>query len=233
MKKIGICIVCVICILIAGCGIYVNDYSHNTNNSALKSTANVIVTKTSFGYSFDGPGTDDALIFYPGGKVEDLAYSSLLKGIAENGMDCFLVNMPFNLAVFSPNKAQDVLDAYSYSHWYIGGHSLGGSMAASFAYNHSDQFDGLILLAAYSTKDLSDTNLKVLTIYGSRDGVLSQNRLKECQSNLPSTSKTYVIDGGNHSGFGTYGKQKKDGKRSISSARQKQLTADKIKEFEK
>lgn len=232
MKKIVICVITIVCMFIAGCGMYVHDYSHNTDDSATKSTTSVIVKKTSFGYFFDGPGNKDALIFYPGGKVEDLAYSSLLKEIAENGMDCFLVNMPFNLAVLSPNKAQNVLDAYSYEHWYIGGHSLGGSMAASFAYKNSDSLDGLILLAAYSTKDLRDTNLKVLTIYGSNDGVLNLDRLKEYESNLPKDNEMYVIDGGNHSGFGTYGKQSKDGKRTISSTKQKQLTTDKIKEFE-
>ena len=232
MKKIVISIITIICIFVAGCGMYVNDYSRNTNRLATKSTAEVVVKKTSFGYSFDGPGNKDALIFYPGGKVEDLSYASLLKKIAKNGMDCFLVNMPCNLAVISPNKAQDVLDAYTYDHWYIGGHSLGGSMAASFAYKNSDQFDGLILLAAYSTKDLSDTTLNVLTIYGSNDGVLNMDKLKKYKSNLPKDSETYVIDGGNHSGFGTYGKQKKDGKRTISSTKQKQLTVDKIKEFE-
>lgn len=232
MKKIIICILSVLCICVAGCGFYVSDYSHNTNASALKSTGDVIVEKTSFGYFFDGPGNKDALIFYPGGKVEDLSYASLLKEIAQNGMNCFLVNMPCNLAVLDSDKAQDVLDAYSYDHWYIGGHSLGGSMAASFAYKNSDQFDGLILLAAYSTKDLSQTNLKVLTIYGSNDGVLNMDKLKKYESNLPKNSETYVIKGGNHSGFGTYGKQNKDGKRTISASEQKHQTAIKIKGFE-
>lgn len=41
--------------------------------------------------------------------------------------------MPANLTVPNPNKGQEVLNAYSYENWYIDGHSLGGSMAASFA----------------------------------------------------------------------------------------------------
>ena len=44
--------------------------------------------------------------------------------------------------------------------WYMGGHSLGGSMAASYLEQHSSEYDGLILLASYSTADLSQTDLR-------------------------------------------------------------------------
>lgn len=216
MKKIGKIILVVLCVFVAASIFYVCDYSHNTDDSATKSTNTVKVSQTDFGYFYDGPGNEDAMIFYPGGKVEDLSYSSLLKEIAANGMDCFLVNMPMNLAVFGSDKAQEVLDDYSYQHWYMGGHSLGGSMAAKFVAENEDDFKGLVLLAAYSTYDLSDTDLTVLTIYGSNDKVLNRSRLKKYKSNLPKDSETYVIEGGNHSGFGTYGKQSGDGKRSIS-----------------
>lgn len=231
MKRLWKWIGIILCILIGVSGLYISDYSQNTDESALQNTNDVKVTKTDFGYFFDGPSEEEAMIFYPGGKVEDLAYSRLLKEIASNGIDCFLVHMPANLAVLSPNKAQDVLNEYSYDSWYIGGHSLGGSMAASFASKHANTFSGLILLAAYSTKDLSDTNLKVLTIYGSNDKVLNKDRLKQYEEYLPKDNEVYVIQGGNHSGFGTYGKQDGDGKRSISHWKQIEVTASKIQEI--
>ncbi len=231
MKKLRKWIVGSLCVFCAISGIYISDYSHNTNPKALENTESVSIQRTEFGYFFDGPGKEDALIFYPGGKVEDLAYSSLLKEIAANGMDCFLVHMPANLAVLHPNKGKEVLKAYSYKNWYMGGHSLGGSMAASFVSKSSQDFQGLILLASYSTVDLKDKNIKVLSIYGSKDRVMNRDHFKEDQKNLPDSNEIYVISNGNHANFATYGKQDGDGKASISRSQQIKETARKIKEM--
>ena len=58
--------------------------------------------------------------------------------------------MPLNLAVLNPGAAQDVIDAYpAIESWVIGGHSLGGAMAAAFADDHPGIVDGLVLLAAF------------------------------------------------------------------------------------
>ena len=69
--------------------------------------------------------------------------------------------------------------------WYIGGHSLGGSMAATYLSDHVAEFEGLILLGSYSTVDLSNSKLDVLSIYGSEDKVLNHNSYNENKSNLP------------------------------------------------
>ena len=98
-KKILIIIFSLLVALIGFCIWYVNDYYHVTDrDAALADTDTVTVSATDFGYSFDGPGEDNALIFYPGAKVEDLAYADLLKRIAAEGVDCYLVHMPCNLA---------------------------------------------------------------------------------------------------------------------------------------
>ena len=89
MKRLWKWIGIILCILIGISGLYISDYSQNTDESALQNTKDVKVTKTDFGYFFDGPSEEEAMIFYPGGKVEDLAYSRLLKEIASNGIDCF------------------------------------------------------------------------------------------------------------------------------------------------
>ena len=69
--------------------------------------------------------------------------------------------------------------------WYIGGHSLGGSMAASYLADHADEYEGLILLGSYSTADLSETDLEVLSVYGSEDKVMNRVKYEENKSNLP------------------------------------------------
>lgn len=225
MRKFKICIL-VFVLIIGACTYYVQDYYHTTDISALKNVENVKVVQTNFGYFFDGPGKDTALIFYPGAKVEDLSYARLLKMVAQKGVDCFLVHMPCNLAILSPNKAEQVQKEYSYLHWYMAGHSLGGAMAADYTSGHD--VNGLILLAAYSTKKI---DVDVLLIYGTKDKVLNKEKYDSNKKNLPKNYKEVVLNGANHAGFGVYGKQKKDGKASISNNEQITLTSDLIVQF--
>lgn len=212
---------------------YVGNYYHCTDpKEAVAGTDSVDVKKTDFGYLFDGPGTESCLIFYPGGLVEDIAYADLLKMISASGVDCALVHMPFNLAVFAQKKADRVLSEYDYSSWYIGGHSLGGAMAADYAAERADSFSGLLLLAAYPTKDLSDTSLKVLSIYGSNDGVVNRQRLESARSLMPSAYTEHIIKGGNHGHFGSYGEQSGDGDADISNHEQQEETCQAFVGFE-
>lgn len=228
-KKILIILLALIGVLIGLCVWYVNDYYRVVDrNAALADTDAVQVSETDFGYSFDGPGEDNALIFYPGAKVEDLAYADLLKRIAAEGVDCYLVHMPCNLAFLGMNKANGIIDAYNYEHWYLAGHSLGGAMAASYAADNSDKLDGLIFLAAYSTSDLSDSDLKILSIYGSEDKVVNMEKIEQGRELMPSDYEEFQIDGGNHAGFGDYGEQSGDGSASISGDEQRAQTVTKI-----
>lgn len=227
-RKILIVILALIGILAGVCIAYVGDYYHVTDKEAAADTDTVKVTKTSFGYSFDGPGEDSALIFYPGAKVEDLAYADLLKRIAAEGADCFLVHMPLNFAFLGMNKANEVMDAYEYEHWYLAGHSLGGAMAASYAANNGARLDGLIFLAAYSTKDLSELDLKVLSVYGSKDKVVNTEKIERGRELMPNSYEELCIEGGNHAGFGNYGKQSGDGTAFVSADEQKTQTAERI-----
>lgn len=163
------------------------------------------------------------IVFYPGAKVEHIAYSELMSELASNGYLCVLVKMPFKLAFFGMNKADKIMDEYSYiDDWYMMGHSLGGAMISSYASKNIDKIDGVILLSAYSTKDLTKT--KVLSIYGSNDLILNKEKYNDNLTNLPKDLKEVVIDGGNHAGFASYGAQKGDGELEISHKKQLNLT---------
>ena len=165
------------------------------------------------------------LIFYPGGKVQCEAYVPLLEACAENGMLCILLRMPGNLAVLDMDAAQGLKDAYpEITRWYLGGHSLGGAVAAEYLADHSQEYTGLILLAAYSAKDLSNTDLQVLSIYGSEDGVLNREKYEACRANLPSDAQERIIEGGCHSYFGDYGAQAGDGTPTITREEQQEQT---------
>lgn len=93
---------------------------------------------------------------------------------------------------------------------------LGGSMAASYVANAAEEYEGLVLLASYSTADLCDTDLRVICIYGSENGVLNREKYAEYAQNLPAELEETVITGGCHANFGSYGIQKSDGTPSIS-----------------
>ena len=209
--------------------LYVADYYHADANAlaALNSDGTVTVTRTAEGWLFDGPSESDALIFYPGAKIEEASYAPLMHLLAEKGMDAFLIEMPFHLSIFGKDKADNVISGYKYDHFYIGGHSLGGAMAAEYASGHHEQLTGIVMLAAYSLKHLDDS-LAAVTIYGSEDGVLNMGRLAAGEKNLPVNAGTCVIQGGNHAQFGNYGEQKGDGKASISAQEQQRQTVELI-----
>lgn len=117
--------------------------------------------------------------------------------------------------------------------WIMTGHSLGGAMAASYVASHTTDYQGLVLLAAYSTADLTQSGVKVLSVYGSNDGVLNRATYAEDRANLPQDTTECVIDGGIHSYFGTYGHQDGDGEAAITNDEQLDLTADAIAVFAK
>ncbi len=166
--------------------------------------------------------TDTAIIFYPGAKVEAEAYLPLLDQIRQTGVTCILVHMPFHMAIFDSNAADDVIEQFpSIEHWYIAGHSMGGAMASQYAANHSDQVDGLILLGSYIYGDYPDED--TLTIYGS----LNQS----VEDHIHYTENIVEIEGGNHAQFGNYGPQKRDLPATISAEEQQAQTVDAIQDF--
>ena len=203
--------------LVIGFLIYAGVYYHadGTALGALESDGTVEVTRTDFGWRFDGPSETEVLIFYPGAKVDAAAYAPLLRELAGAGMDVLLVEMPLRFAFFGMDKASPLFDRYDYVNWYIGGHSLGGAIAANYACAHPEGLSGVILLAAYPTKPMDDS-LVLISIYGSEDGLLNPNRVAAGRDYAPKTYAEIVLEGGNHAQFGSYGPQTGDGAASIS-----------------
>ena len=166
--------------------------------------------------------TDTAIIFYPGAKVEAAAYLPLLDQLRQTGLTCILVEMPFHLAIFDVNAAEDVMAQFpDISHWYIAGHSMGGAMASQFASEHPDEVDGLILLGAYLYGDYPTED--TLTIYSS----LNQS----VEDEIDYTENVVEIEGGNHAQFGNYGPQKGDLPAGISAEEQQRQTVEAIQSF--
>ena len=152
-RKIIFALIAIVILAIFAYGIYyVNDFYHADKDveSYLNGTDDVKVIQAGNGLLLDGPGNDTALIFYPGAKVEYTSYLPLFTELAHDNVDCFLVEMPFNLALLNENAADDIMDNYNYTKYYISGHSLGGVVASNYV-NHTNKTDGLILLSGYPT----------------------------------------------------------------------------------
>lgn len=185
---------------------------------ALQSDDRVTVTETNGWYVFEPASVKPTtgLIFYPGGKVDARAYAPQMHAIADAGYLTVITPMPLYLAVFGVNKADEVIRAFpDIQHWAIGGHSLGGSMAAQFA-SGSSMVEGLAFWASYPAVDLSKTAINVLSIYGTSDGVAAQANVLAGKSSLPPDAVFVPLEGGNHSGFGWYGLQPGDGQATIT-----------------
>lgn len=221
-------------LLSGGCLIWASDYyrADMAEIERLTSSYSVKAEQCDGYLAFVPQDPTAGFIFYPGGKVEFSAYTPLMSALAQEGVLCILVKMPLNLAVLDVNAAEGLTDTYpQVEHWYIGGHSLGGSMAATHLENSALDYAGLILLASYSTADLSDNEIAVLSLYGSQDGVLNSEKYDKYLKNLPSTFTETVLDGGNHAYFGSYGEQSGDGIATISPDLQLALTAEAIISF--
>ena len=169
------------------------------------------------------------LVLYPGGRVDPRAYAPAAHELARRGYLVAIVPMPLNLAFFNPSAAGDVIDAFPrVARWAAGGHSLGGAMAARFAYRSPDTVQGLVLWASYpaASDDLSGTELAVTSVYGTRDGLATLDKIDASRPLLPPDTSWVAIDGGNHAQFGWYGPQRGDNEATISRKEQQEQIVD-------
>ena len=188
--------------------------------NVLKSDSNVTVISGQW-LTFKPITTNytEGLIIYPGGRVDYRSYAPLAHAMANEGYLTVIVPMPLNLAVFGANSANDVIASHpEITSWVIGGHSLGGTMAAQFAYQNPSKIEGLVLWAAYpaSGNNMSSYKLHVTTIHGSNDGLVSTAQIQSSLEMLPPTAVYVEIQGGNHAQFGYYGDQSGDNPATIT-----------------
>ncbi|WP_455675439.1 alpha/beta hydrolase [Pradoshia sp.] len=161
------------------------------------------------------------IILYPGAKVEPEAYSYYAQGLADNNYLVIVPKVTLNFALLDINQAEIIMDEFNHiTDWYVGGHSLGGVAAATYAYDHLEDIEGLILLASYpsNSSDFSETDLP--SLYAEFDGLTTPEKINDTKPLLSSEATLYEIKGGNHAQFGMYGSQRGDGAATISSKEQ-------------
>ena len=195
---------------------------------ALKSDSSVMVSIGNWlVFTPVSSNVSTGFIIYPGGRVDFRSYAPAAHEIAAEGYLVIIPQMPLNLAVFGVGTANDVIKSFpNVSAWAIGGHSLGGTIAAQFTFENPSKIKGLVLWAAYpaSGTDLSKSNLLVSTIHGSNDGLVSTAQIDYSLKLLPSSTVRVEIAGGNHAQFGWYGDQAGDNAATITREAQQNLT---------
>ncbi|WP_433700675.1 alpha/beta hydrolase [Nocardiopsis sp. CA-288880] len=170
-------------------------------------------------------GTATGVVFYPGARVEAEAYvASWVPVVADTGATVVIPRMRLNMAVFDVNRADSAVSAVpDVDTWYVGGHSLGGAMAASYAGGDpAPGVEGLILWASYATESagLADRDdLRVLAVAGGRDALTSPEEFEENARHLPGSAETVSVEGMNHAQFGSYGPQDGDNEAALSDGR--------------
>lgn len=171
-------------------------------------------------------------IIYPGGKVDPLAYAPLSSSLHAEGYTTAIVSFPFDLGIFGSGRASRVIqDNPRIDKWVIIGHSLGGVAGSIFAAKHPEKLDGVVFLASYPYKDLSEIPVWALLITATEDKVLNWADYDESREHFPKQYQELVIHGGNHSGFGYYGEQKGDGENLIGREEQHRQVVQAILEY--
>jgi pimeloyl-ACP methyl ester carboxylesterase len=215
----------VLLMVVAGFVIWANNPLPATAEAlaALEPDAEVNVTSLNGWTAFTPAGTTPTtgFIFYPGGRVDARAYAPPLRQIAAQGYLTVLVPMPLNLAVFDLSAADRVRAAFpDIQQWAIGGHSLGGAMAARYVQSQPGAKSGLVFWASFPDIDLSGESLAIVSIYGTLDGLATVASVEGSRARLPATTQFVPIEGGNHSQFGWYGDQPGDNPAGITHTEQ-------------
>lgn len=169
------------------------------------------------------------LLFYPGAKVEPEAYAARLSGlVTELGVTVVIVDPPLNLSLFdrrAPERFTSI--APELETWLVGGHSMGGVRACELA----EESDALVLFASYCAGDLTTSQVPVLSLSGSEDGLSTPEKIAEHREALPGSAEMVEIAGASHASFGDYGPQNSDGTPTIDDAEMDATVEDAVAEL--
>ncbi len=226
LKKIGIgSLILVVSILVAFF-VYVGNYYEADE------VAQAVYEENGNSLEFVGENKEYGFIIYPGGKVDEIAYTPLAKLLNDEGYTTVVAKFPFNIGFFGINKADEIMEKYSdVEKWVLVGHSLGGVSGEVYANENADKLFSLVFLSSYGTEDLTDTDINVLSIKCSNDTVLDEEGYNDALVNYNQENnnfKEFTIEGGNHAGYGNYGNQKGDGINEIGNDVQQRIVKDTI-----
>jgi pimeloyl-ACP methyl ester carboxylesterase len=148
------------------------------------------------------------IIIYPGGRCDSRAYAPVMRPLAATGNLVVIPNMPLRLAVLDADRAAKIMAQYpDIKRWIIGGHSMGGAMAAAWVFKNPGKVKGLFFMASYpsSMHALPDSTLPVAMLYGTHDFITRKTEFEASYERLPKHTEFTAIEGGDHYQFGSFG----------------------------
>lgn len=207
-----IALLAIVTLIVLGVGVYfIYSAGHSLPANELRFSAaqgqssSRFENKGSYYAIMPNSTTRAGLIIYPGAFGDPRAYVGRYAELAEKGIAVFVIRSPFNFALLDVNRGSKILrDNPNITNWYVAGHSLGGVAACEFARSHESELHGLILLGSYCNGNASNLSIPVLSVSGSRDGLSTTAKINASRSNLPTSTYFVVIDGANHSQFGSF-----------------------------
>jgi predicted alpha/beta-hydrolase family hydrolase len=214
--------------LVAGLA-WLNPFPHQPSGADGQTAGATTEDATSITLAPEG-NASAGLIFYAGARVDSHAYRDVLGPLANAGYLVVVLKVPLGIALLDTNQARGAMDRHSgITTWAVGGHSLGGVSASTFATANRD-VSGLLLFASYPAESMTDSgHLSVQSISGSNDGLTTPDKIAASKSLLPPTTTFTTVEGGVHAFFGDYGDQPGDGKPGISRQEaQQQITAESV-----
>lgn len=213
--------------------LYVGFQAVDLPDGVLEDDRYVSVATTDQGVEFRGRVNPQriGIIFLPGGAVDPMAYTPLLRKIAGAGYPARLLYLPMRCACTDGQvrelfqNVRQVIQSESNITWILAGHSRGAMLATRYAHEGGAGLAGLVLIATTHPRDfsLADVTMPVTRIYGTSDGVATYDRMRQNQHLLPQSTAWVEIAGGNHVQFGYYRHQLGDGRATISRDEQQQM----------
>ena len=191
--------------------------------AAMESDAVVSVTETPTEIALvpTGGASETGVFFQPGALVDARAYVAVLRPLAEAGFTVVIPKQPLSIAFLALGAFDGASAAHpEISEWVLGGHSLGGTVAAieanTAAVADPASIAGLLFFASYPADDMSDADFSVLSISGTEDALATPEKIEASRATVPTSAEFVVIDGASHAQFGSYGLQSGDGTATIS-----------------
>ncbi len=152
------------------------------------------------------------LVYLAGARVEPAAYASKLSGLVEAGITVVIARPTLNFAIAETRPLADFEAlAPDVDTWFVGGHSLGGVKACLYAAEDPDGLAGLVLFGSYCSADISASDLPVLTLSATEDGLSTPAKIADAARLLPASAQLVSLPGAAHAQFGDYGAQPGDG----------------------
>jgi hypothetical protein len=222
-KVLGALGLLVSCGVLALAGWLVPYSAEPAARSAMVSDGTITVTESPTQILMTPTGTpsDVGVFFQPGALVDARAYAAVLRPLAENGHTVVIPKQPFGIAFLSTRAFNTARTEHrSVDRWVLGGHSLGGVVAAinaqSAAKDPGQPVAGVLFFASYPSSDISTLPVPMLSISASNDSLTTPEKIEASRSFLPQDTTFTEIEGGVHANFGDYGTQSGDGEPTVS-----------------